>query len=205
MSSVMHYMNNHPVSICNIYKYLANLFKIGVIPEFKVEIQNGLTECMFSFNYGEEKISIIKYYTETEIWKSYTNVISIDDINSNYNNYSYLIDNDMISVENGVIIFQSDDINDILEPSLNPFNPVIVNNNYVNPRILYDIDNNKLHNLNHTHYYMFINRLRQDDTQFMFNQYKNIVDNIPEELWMKIYSYYKPSDINYNDFINDFL
>jgi len=198
-------MNNNPVNIYNIYKYLVNLFKIEVIPAFKVEIRNKLTEIIFTFNYNNKQSTII-YNTETKLWRSYTNVVSLNDIQSNNNyDYSYLIKNKMIAFDNDMFIFQSYDINDILEPSLTPFSPVIFNDNYLDPRYLYDVDNIKLHNLNHKHYYMFINNLYHNDKKMIFEKYSGSIDNVPEELWIHIYSYYKYSDMHYNDFYNQFL
>ncbi len=180
MTSIMHYNNNKQVCIYNIYKYLANLYKIGAIPEFKVEIHNKLTEVVFTFNYNN-KYSTIKYNTNSGIWTSYTNILTLDEI---YNNpdFSYLFDNKMIGYENNMIILQSYDINDILEPSLTPFNN--------NQRNLYDVNNTKLHNLDHRHYYMFINNLINND--------KNIIINECEENYNLHY-------LNYNEFVNEYV
>lgn len=154
MSSVIHYINNKSISIYNFYKYLACLYKSGVIPEFKVEICNKLTKIVFMFNYNNNIQSTIIYNTNTGLWTSYTNVLKLEEIYNNLD-YSYLFDNKMIGYDNDMIILQSYDINDILEPSLTPFNK--------DQRDLHDNSNKKLHNIDHRHYYMFITNLYNID------------------------------------------
>ncbi len=196
-------MNNIPVSIYNIYKYLASLHKIGFIPEFKVEIRNNLTEAVFTFKYDEDRQSTITFDTNTQAWTSYTNVMSLDEIYHN-SNFAYLFEEKMIGYDNEtyMAILRSYDINDILEPSLTPF---YINSN-INLRDIQDKNKTKLHNLNYRHYYMFINNLLKNDKNMIFDKYKEeINNNIPNEMWNNIYQYYNPDDMNFNDFIEEFI
>ncbi len=193
---MIHYMNNKPICIYNIYKYFVNLYKLGVIPEFKVEVKNNLTEVIFTFNYDNKRTSTIIYDTNTDSWISYTNVLSLKEIYSNPN-FAYLFEKQMVGYDNDMTILRSYDINDIIEPSLTPFSDSLRN--------LTDVNNDKLHNINHRHYYMFINNLIKNDRNNIFNKYADAFENIPKEVWENVYQYYKPNDINYNDFIEEFL
>jgi hypothetical protein len=200
MHDIIHYINNKPISIYNIYKYLINLYKLDVIPLFKVEIHNKLTEAVFTFNYDNEKHSTIIYNTDSELWTIITNVQTIDEI---YNNkyYSYLFNNQMIGYNNNMFIFQSYEINDILELAFTSFNSL----NNIDIYNLYDIDDKKINNLDYRHYYMFINNLYSNDRKIVFDKYKENINYMPNELWDNIYSYYKFDNLNFNEFVNNFL
>ena len=66
MATITHYMNNSPINIHNIYKYLISLFKIKVIPSFEVEIK--YDEINFIFTHAT-----IRYNIYTKMWKSIIN------------------------------------------------------------------------------------------------------------------------------------
>ena len=102
MATITHYMNNSPINIHNIYKYLISLFKIKVIPSFEVDIK--YDEISFIFTHAT-----IRYNIYTKMWESIINnneIIlksnKIDDIlESTFSPFNLvLIDNNNIDPRN---------------------------------------------------------------------------------------------------------
>ena len=182
MSTIIHYMNNSPIDIHNIYKYLVSLFKIKVISSFDVEIK--YDEISFIF-----KHATIRYNIYTKIWESI--------INNNNN----------ISNKNQIIL-KSNKIDDILEPTFSPFTPVLIDNNYIDPRNMNTIDKIQINNIDNYAFYRFINNLNKYELKTKFENYKktaNALQILPEELWCIIKSYNKYTDIYYYHFLDMYL
>ena len=210
MSSIKHYMNNEPISIHNIYKYLVNLLKIKVIPYFMVSINNTKDEITFTFNYTDIKFgkfgqSKLIYNIYTQIWTSTFNTTSFNTI---CKNYDYLIKANMVSINNIVnnnivINLQSKNIDDILEPSLNPFNTEL----NIDVYNMHEIDNTEIHNIYHSEYYLFMNNVIQLDS---YNKFK--MANLEQKLYKPIYdivlkNYAESTVINtptYDNFLNKY-
>jgi hypothetical protein len=210
MSAAKHYMNNEPISIHNIYKYLVNLLKIKVIPYFMVSINNTKDEITFTFNYTDIKFgkfgkSKLIYNIYTKIWTSKFNTTSFNTICKNYN---YLIKANMVSIDNIVnnnivINLQSQNIDDILEPSLNPFNTEL----NIDVYNMHEIDNTVIHNIYHSEYYLFMNNVIQLDN---YNKFK--MANLEQKLYKPIYdivlkNYAESTVINtptYDNFLNKY-
>jgi hypothetical protein len=186
-------MNNSPINIHNIYKYLISLFKIKVIPSFEVEIK--YDEISFIFTHAT-----IRYNIYTKIWKSIIN-------NNNYEvlvkTYPYLVKN-IISINNEIIL-KSNKIDDILEPTFSQFNLVLIDNNNIDPRNMHTIDNKKIDNINNYSFYMFINNINRYELNTKFENYKKNVKYLPEELWCIINSYNKYDDMYYYNFLDMYL
>ena len=207
------------LSVPKLYKYLANLYKLGVIPSFDVQVTNYMNELVFTTKYADSKwcksgTSKIVYNINTKKWTGYTNTLTYDTI---YNNYYYLIENNMISNNNNNIILESSNICDILEPSLNCFDNIyITSNKYLNIdlRNLVDINEKKIHNIDHRTYYIFIKYLIKHETAGHFYLYKSSINmnmnmnmnmNIPEHLWENIYNTSKPQELSYDQFLDLYL
>jgi hypothetical protein len=121
------------------------------------------------------KNATIIYYVDTKKWK-----ITINDTNC---------------------VFETYDINEILKITFELFNKN-------KPEVIYNIktvNNNKIHNLNHYTYYMFINNFIKHEQKKCFETYKNNSKHMPEELWCIINKYYEHSDMCYYDFLDTFL
>lgn len=158
-------MNKKPINIHNLYIFLSNLYKLGIIPNFNVDFNNDLTEINYVFEYNDDKwerngTSTIMYNINTKLWTSRFNTTTT---NSKY------------------IILQSLNIEDILEQSLNSFD---IKN-------IESVNNKELHNVKYYNYYVFINNLMKEDQTSHFNKYKQMNDNLHEHLWDKIYNSYK--------------
>ena len=192
MSVLMHTLDNKPINPYNFYKYLCSLYRINIIPDFKVEIDNKLNELKFIF-----KHTTITYFVDINQW---TSTVSI---NNDMYNYPYLIENKMISCDNNYLILKSNNINDILEPTLGPFNQILDN---IDPRNMYTNNKDKhIHNIDHSHYYMFINNLMRHEKKMQLDVLIQNMKPIPEELWDIINTYNKHSEIYYYDFLKQFV
>lgn len=89
---VMYSLDDKPINVCNMYKFLINLFKLDIIPIFKTQINNKLNELVFIFTNAT-----ITYYVDKTIWE-----ITIGDFNNKY-------------------VFESNNINEILKIALKLF------------------------------------------------------------------------------------
>jgi hypothetical protein len=214
MSSNKHYMNMQPITIYNLYKYMINLYKLGVIPSFSVNFNTDLNEIIFTICYDDIKwdkygTSVISYNINTRKWKTRLNTLSLEEL---YNNYNYLIENNNVIFDkkfsdNNYLVLESYNIDDILEPSLNPFEPQYMNYGNYNLRDLVTVNSNHVHNINFSCYHMFINNVIKFETDIKFIKYKAQNDTIPEHLWNIIYENYKISynSVNFNYFVNEYV
>ncbi len=202
---IKHYINNNPISIYNLYKYMVNLYKLEVIPEFNVHFNNDLTEIIFLTEYNNNKwkhqgTSIITYNINTKKWKSCINTHMINQLCSTY---SYLleknlfIDNTIINNEE-YLTMESYDIDDILEPSLNPFETQYLNIpcNY-DLRNLFTIDNKQINNMYFSCYHTFINNLIRKEFDIQNSA----------EYGKEWEYYYTPNNsyLTYNNFLNEYI
>lgn len=127
-----HYINNEPISVFNIHKYLSYLARLEIIPWFDITFNNNemqiTTIYIINSKWGKNGLSTITYNIITRKWKSVIDNITYEELK---NQYPYLIEKNMVSIkyEQPYIeyILESDDINDILEPSLNPFDKKYIN------------------------------------------------------------------------------
>ena len=202
--SIKHYMNNNPISIYNLYKYMVNLYKLGVIPEFNVHFNNDLTEIVFLTEYNNNKwnhqgTSIITYNINTKKWKA---CISTHNINQLCSKYPYLLEKKLF-INNTIIneeylTFESYDIDDILEPALNPFEIEYLNItcNY-DLRNLCSIDNKEINNMYFNCYHVFINNIIRKEFDI-----KNNADY--GEVWKHYYTSAN-SYLTYNNFLNEYI
>jgi hypothetical protein len=204
MSYLEYYMNNNRLNIHNIYKYLVNLHKINVIPYFEVSFNDTKDEITFTFNYNNEfdrcGTSKIIYNIYTKIWTSQFNTTSFENI---YKNYKYLIENKMLSIDiidtQLIINLESKKIDDILEPSLNPFNT----NLEINVYNMHNIDNVEMHNLYYSEYYLFMNNVIQLDG---YHKIKSSTTNLPTTLQDNIIDNYAIlNNFSYNNFMELYI
>ena len=129
-----HHIHNEPISIFNFHKYLNYLWVLGIIPEFKITFNEDFTELqlisIYTHNNKWKKygISLITYNINTRKWKSVIDIMTYEDLK---NQYPYLIEKNLVSVSYNQpyieYVLESDDINNILEPSLNPFDNMYIN------------------------------------------------------------------------------
>ena len=170
-----HFMNNHPINVHNLYKYMINLYKLGVIPEFNVHFNSDLTEMIFvteynSTKWGQKGTSIITYNINKKKWKTCINTKTIDELVSKY---PYLFEKSLFTGITTIIeeylTFESDNIDDILEPALNPFDTqyLDINCNY-DLRNLYTINKKHIHNMYFSNYQGFINNIIQDKSNINY-------------------------------------
>lgn len=191
MSSDKYYINNTPINIYNLYKYMINLYKLGVIPEFKVHFNNDLSEIIFVTEYNNPKwekegTSIIIYNNNIKKWKSCINTHTKDELCLKY---PHLLEKNLFTditvINEEYLTFESYYIDDILEPSLNPFDPCYLDSScYYDLRKLYSINNQKIDNMYFSSYHGFINN--------SIHKEFNIENN-------------NCSYLTYNDFINKYL
>ena len=112
MASIKHTLDNNPINVCNMYKYLINLYKLDIIPIFKVEIKNKLNELVFIFEHAT-----IIYNVNTKKWK-----IIINELNN-------------------TPVIESDNIDEILKITLESFNKnAIYNIHTVNNKKIHNLD-----------------------------------------------------------------
>ena len=203
MSSIKHYMNNKPINVYNLYKYMVNLYKLGIIPEFNVHFNGNLSEIIFVTEYNNPKwdiqgTSIIVYNIEFETWRGCINTQNLTEL---CNKYPYLFEKNLF-VENTNIIeeyitMQSPDINDILEPCLNPFEnqyKSVYCHNY-DLRNLYIANTDKIHNIIFSNYHGFLNNVINRKN---FLDFKKNNENHNNHYNNYIY-------LNYNDFMSLYL
>ncbi len=191
MTNHKYNMNNIPINISNIYKYLINLYKLEIIPYFNVEFNDDLTEIIFTFEYennnkwGKIGTSTIMYNINTKLWTSRFNTMT----------------------ENKYLVLQSEHIEDILEPSLNSFDIKYSNNNKYNLMNLVDVNNQEIHNIKYIYYYTFINNLIKTEKINSFNKYKLMNDSLYEHIWEKVYSNYEKSIkmLSFNSFLQEYI
>ncbi len=199
-----HYMNDYPISIYNLYKYMVNLYKLGVIPEFNVHFNNDLTEIIFLTEYDNNKwkhqgTSIITYNINTKKWKGCINTHTINQLCSKYPyllEKNLFIDNTIINEE--YLTMESYDIDDILEPSLNPFEIEYLNIscNY-DLRNLHSIDNKEINNMYFSCYHAFINNIIRKEFDINNNTDYG-------EVW-KYYYTSANSYLTYSNFLNEYI
>lgn len=164
MSVVKHYMNNNPISIHNLYKYMKYLYKNGTIPEFKVHFNGDLTEIIFLTEYnsekwGQEGTSIITYNINQNKWKCCINTKPINEL---YIEYPYLFENNLYTgitvINEDYLTFESENIDDILEPALNIF----YNKN--DQKNLQSTNTTYIYNMVFSDYHAFINNIIYRDS-----------------------------------------
>ncbi len=206
MSSTTYYINNQPINIYNLYKYMINLYKLGIIPEFNVHFNNDLTEIIFLTEYNNTKwgingTSIIMYNINTNKWRACINTLTKEEL---YIKYPHLYEKNLF-VENTLIIeeyitFESYNIDDILEPALNPFDIKYLNvNNYNNNNLrnLYSINNQQIHNMYFNCYHGFINNV-------IIKEFNLDNSNNYGPGWSNFYNL-GYSYLTYNNLINDYI
>jgi hypothetical protein len=208
-----YYLDNEPLTPKNIVNYLFHLQYYNIIPHFTVNYTD--TEMSIIIIYSAQSTNlplyghtIITYNIYTKKWHSSINLSSIIDgklvinvFNNINNNYSYLINNNLLKIKYQSpyveYVLESHHIEDILEASLNEFNHATIDprniTNYQNlvSHLLYTqryIVNNEIAINN------FNNKIDQHEKYLLFQLVKNIINEkyfLPEELWNKIYSLYK--------------
>ena len=199
MASNKHYINNEPLTIHNIYKYLITLYKLNAVPLFGVEFTDNLNEIIFKFIYDDKwtknGISEISYNIKTKIWANKNNILSMDDL---YYKYDYLVSYNMIINNNNYMMLESYSIDDILEPSL-----CILENNMYDFRNLHTVNNTQIHNICYPAFHHFINNLIKVESDEDYSNFKNNNQCIPSHLWDNIYSKYKSRNtyLNLKNFI----
>ena len=124
-------INNEPLSVLNIHKYLSYLLKLFVIPPFNVSFDNNEMQIVTVYNsnkWAKNGVSIIKYNILTRKWTSIIDTMTFIELNTHY---PYLVENNMVSTNYNYpyieYVLESYNISDILEPSLNPFDKKYIN------------------------------------------------------------------------------
>ncbi len=196
MASIKHYITGNSINIHNFYKYMCNLFISNGIPSFVVSFDNNLNNIIYTIVYnnqfGKNGTSKIIYNIYTKKWSSHINTITYDEI---YSNYYYLIENNMVSFDNinQTIILESYNIDDILEPSLNPLNN--------NLRNIINVDNTIIHNVSQQQFYLFIKNLLNYEEYSKFKNTWNKIETkilLPIEISNNIYKFYSNSNHDFN-------
>ena len=209
----MYNINNEPLSVKNVIKYLYCLNRNGIIPKFTLNITN--TELHITVIYGYSTTSLpfmgfttIVYNIYTKKWQSINNIVTLIDgqkVDNRFNNiqtnFPFIIQNNLLKInfDNYYVeyIITSDYIEDVLEPSLNLFDENLINprNMFITPTILREIS-----------YYLNVGRYGSDvDIQEFYRKVddheryllfllkkKNVNETffLPEELWKNVYKYY---------------
>ena len=176
---------------------MINLYKLGVIPEFQVHFNNDMTEIIFLTEYTNNKwemqgTSIITYNMNIKKWKGCINTRTKDELCIKYPHLfeKNLFINNTIIIEE-YVTFESYDIDDILEPSLNPFDARYLDVNYCyNLTQLYSINKTKIYNMFFAKYHVFLNNLIYKD-----NDLANCKD-----VYFRQYSY-----LTYNYFLQEYI
>ena len=90
-------INNEPLSVLNIHKYLSYLLKLFVIPPFNVSFDNNEMQIVTVYNsnkWAKNGVSIIKYNILTRKWTSIIDTMIFIELNTHY---PYLVENNMVS------------------------------------------------------------------------------------------------------------
>jgi hypothetical protein len=210
-----YYINNVPINIWNLIKYLCYLKTYGIIPEFSVshDIDNLYIQTIYTdYNgkWNKNGVSLIKYNIYTKKWTSIIDHIKYAEI---YEKYYYLIEYNMIKINYNhpyaEYELESDYFEDILEPSLNSFNNEYINEYRIplniNPRNLYNDYNqlvfivssgieelyNNLYNLIDPLILPFYQKYNEHEKYLKLESCKQLfTDNnliLPQEIWDNIY------------------
>jgi hypothetical protein len=211
-------INNEPISIRNIIYYLTNLSWLGVIPKPYVNIIDNEIHIMTVYDISSKcsyyGTSLIIYNIHTQKWKAILDIatsfiggtLTLNTYERIKNDYYYLIENNMVSINYNYpyveYVLVSDYLEDILEPALNNFSEdyVSVCSKHINPRniILDEGDKsviefmmNKRFNMNEIK--IFYDKLKDHEKYLLFQTIMECINRkyyLPNELWLNIYKYY---------------
>jgi len=140
---IKYYINNEPLSIKNVIKYLHYLYQKSVIPHFTLNLSDDelAITTIYSATSTQLRLSgytIITYNIYTKKWKGSINLASIIDgrlVDKTYTNilkdFPFVVDNNLLTINYQQpyveYIIESNYIEDVLEPSLNVFTHAFLN------------------------------------------------------------------------------
>ncbi len=208
-----YYIDNEPLSVKNVIKYLYCLENYGIIPHFTLNITD--TELHITVIYGYTTtlqpvmgFTNIVYNINTKKWKGINNIASIIDgqkVDNRYNNiqtnFPFVIENHLLKInfDNYYVeyIITSDYIEDVLEPSLNVFEATYINprNMFTTHKILRDMPYflNLHHFASDQDINNFYSKIDAHEKYLLFMLKKKIVNEtyfLPDELWKNIYKFH---------------
>jgi hypothetical protein len=209
----MYNINNEPLSVKNVIKYLYCLNRNGIIPQFTLNITNTELHIIVIYGYSTTSLPLmgftnIVYNIYTKKWKSINNIASLIDrqkVDNRFNNiqtnFPFVIQNNLLKInfDNYYVeyIITSDYIEDVLEPSLNLFDE-----NLINPRNMFitrDSLGDMFRYLNLGYFGSdidlqdFYRKVYEHERYLLFlSKKKNVNETffLPEELWENVYKYY---------------
>jgi len=150
---VQYNIDNEPLDIKNVIKYLYCLKLYQIIPHFNLDITDkelNITTIYSptSTNLPFNGYTVITYNIYTKKWKGVINLNNIENgslVNKTYlnlkNNFPFVIDNDLLSIKYehpyAEHIIESEYLEDVLEPSLNVFRHNLFNPRNINSAICF--------------------------------------------------------------------
>ena len=215
---MMYNIDNEPLNMGNVIKYLYYLNYEKIIPPFTFNFDKEMNDTMtIIVIYSPSSTiiplsghTIITYNIHTQKWKSSINLLSIIDgrlVNRTFANiqqkFPFVIDNNLLKINYQYpyveYVIESDYIEDVLEPSLNefisdhidPYN--IMTTPTINSNMHFSLQSSRRPFGNYTDYIIFHMNDNRHKRYLEFLSKKNTINEslyVPEELWDIIYKYF---------------
>ncbi len=206
-------INNETLNVKNIICYLYFLEFNDIIPKFSLNFTDSQIEIIIIYSAHSTNLplrgyTVIKYNMYTKKWISFININNHNSTDTIYNvinrDYPYLITNNLLKINMDgqylEYVLESEYIEDILEPSLNKFSTFDSNfrNMYISSHLCQNIKEILLYrrfDINEQEYDNFYERYHEYEQSKLFEKQKTLIRNnnynLPEELWGRIYYFYR--------------